>query len=372
MSKKKMKTDIKLLLVGNGFTSYLIKGYESKLMKDKLRSELPCLVEKVDSVWKKISATIMGDYEDINDLNYPYEVLDNAWLAIRDEEGIIPHSTHIEVDKLSRIKTKIVDCFVNYYGIDRSNAIKIFGQFFSKRSSILRFFVVTKEKKDENGTKYIVPEIDSVEAFYALVKLCFRLNVINQEEKNSLVGKIKVVLRNGECFYAENITKEGISVEGIIHFLNEFDYIFTTNYDQLLEVCCRDIIHLHGSFSEGDIILGIDDVEKQRKIKYTDRIDVLRSLRCSEIHVFGYSGRNDIHINDAVKENGAPIIFYCKDALGDKDNPSSKEIKNDELNNVKYQKSVKWSFGISDIDECDFTFKDREIVWNRIRGYNLK
>lgn len=353
MSNKRKTVDKKIILVGNGFTSSLVPNYRNSVMKQLLRNQHPMLVDRVDSLWGKIYSITKGAYDDFNDLYVPFEVYDNPWLAIRDEEGIVSHDTHIEVDNLSRIKDAVIKCFVEEYKIDFYNANKIFHKFFSDRSSILRFYVVE-------------PTIDAIEPFYALAKLSCRLNVINHEQRNLLVNAIKMILRNNEQFYFDDIPNSGIVREGVRRFLNQFSMIFTTNYDQLLEICDRPVVHLHGSFLEKNIILGIDEDEKQRKNKYSERLDFLRNVECSEISIFGYSGRNDIHINKAIKENGGDIVFYCYDGLTGKSSPSAEDFKRDELHNKKYHECVKWCFGISVKDRYNFFFRNRNEVWDSI------
>ena len=350
MSRKKTDAS-KILLIGNGFTSQLIPAYKSKEMKAVINLKYPDVVSKIDSVWKDISATTIGVYDDINDLNYPYEVLDDIKLAIRDEEGVVPHSTHIEVDNLSRIREPIETCFIRNYGIDPANAKKIFNKFFCKGSSILRFQVIWSE-------------VEAIEPFYALVKLAFRLNVIDQNEKNMLVRTIKLVLRNNDKFYFKDISNFESYLDGVQCFLNQYNTIFTTNYDQLLEISGKNVVHLHGSFLDDDIILGIDEIEKQNKNKrYSERVQLLRNIKCDEIHIFGYSGKNDIHINTAIRENGCKIVFYCFDNLKGKVNPTAEDIKIDELHNKKFHDCVKWSFGIPKGTKGNFVFKDRDEIW---------
>lgn len=359
MSKKVRKENKKILLVGNGFTSALIPNYRNSTMKRMLRDLYPALVIMVDSIWENIYNITKDVYRDINDINEPREVYDDLRVAIMDEEGIVPHKTHIEVDNFSGIKDSIINCFTTIYEIDLSNATKIFKKFFLHRSSILRFQVVC-------------PEIEAIEPFYALVKLAFRLNVINHDEKNTLVNAIKHILRNNDQFYFDDVQGAESLKEGVRCYLNQFSKIFTTNYDQLLEVCDTEIVHLHGSFLEKDIILGVDEEEKQIKNKYAMRLELLRNIDCVEIHIFGYSGKNDIHINTAIRDNGCNIVFYCLNNIKHCDNPFPEDVKKDELHNTKFHNCVKWSFGISEKEKCNFVFRDRDEIWNQIFMYVKK
>lgn len=124
-----------------------------------------------------------------------------------------------------------------------------------------------------------------------------------------------------------------------IKFFERFTTIFTTNYDLVIDDLVADKVkHLHGGFgfqtpfkrndnrtsSSGYyIVLGADGEDKSRSLfgyKPIDKPSLLKGYFASlatedfdELHIFGYSGENDNHINNAILNNDRikKIIYYC-------------------------------------------------------------
>lgn len=136
-------------------------------------------------------------------------------------------------------------------------------------------------------------------------------------------------------------------------FLNAYGYVYTTNYDTILDDVYSGVVaHLHGSFlidkdgcvrngkvniADSLIVWGKDDAEKMQQIDEVSGMHKLNrgfrfnisklntvsaldgyfsSLRnglFSELDIIGFSGENDKHINEELVKNSTleQINFYC-------------------------------------------------------------
>ncbi len=188
------------------------------------------------------------------------------------------------------------------------------------------------------------------------------------EGVDSLIDSAKKI-----CFNEGNngfscVEKE-VDINNAKSFISGFDEVFTTNFDYILDdIFSKDVKHLHGGFDyfkviykrnngvgiekydsrvkefdhslfsneeineiEQDcLIWGFDSEDKLRKsrggfgfpisfpffspISLLNRyLENLKSEDYIEIHIWGYSGNNDQHINNAIKNNKhlKRIIYYC-------------------------------------------------------------
>jgi len=196
----------------------------------------------------------------------------------------------------------------------------------------------------------------------------------------------KIYLNNGKNGIA-SISNSIIDVNKLTDYVSEFDYIFTTNFDSIIDdVYDKEVFHLHGGFnyskrreSNGEIhivkdiasnrpylIWGVDQVEKEGKsqggfsfpmsfpINFGGRSILqeyqrkLKSLDISELYIWGYSGLNDKHINNAISQNKniLAINIYC--------NPKG------EYGSKKYEDKAKSSYNCLNNGRIKF------IPWNEV------
>lgn len=138
----------------------------------------------------------------------------------------------------------------------------------------------------------------------------------------------KICYNDGQCDLSATSLKNYTKIK---RFFNSFSYVFTTNYDLILDdICkCKTVYHLYGSFNivkkrengkshceklkykvdynEAYLILGIHGEEKVRNMKagltlpirlsvtflssiFDQYLDKLQNGDYDELHVFGYSG----------------------------------------------------------------------------------
>lgn len=178
-----------------------------------------------------------------------------------------------------------------------------------------------------------------------------------------------VTIRDFACQYYWNVGLNGINGiknpkfnrEQFEAFLNTYEYVFTTNYDTILDDAYeKEVKHLHGSFliekdgcvrdnrdncPDSLLIWGIDDAEKNQQIDEVSGLHKLnrgfrfnisklnmvsaldgyfRSLCTgdfSRLDIVGYSGENDKHINRELVKNSTlnHINYFCSpDKIEDK------------------------------------------------------
>lgn len=136
----------------------------------------------------------------------------------------------------------------------------------------------------------------------------------------------------------------------LANLLAQFTDIYTTNYDTILDDFLQEQnrypFHLHGGFSinhrnkdpdgrytpdKARLIWGVNADEKFRDLgagldfadtdfgafrfsqsRLADYFDFLRNREYDEIHILGFSGENDAHINERIKTNPSikNIIVY--------------------------------------------------------------
>lgn len=158
---------------------------------------------------------------------------------------------------------------------------------------------------------------------------------------------------NGGKNGKDGIDNPNINLELLEKHTKEYSYIFTTNYDTILDDLFQGsrVCHLHGGFTldrygtistknapNGFIVWGIDEFEKEAQLiknqnlhkwnngafynsglKYNQKsqpfLDFcsLSTLDFTELYVLGYSGENDKHINSKIAQNHhlKTIMFYC-------------------------------------------------------------
>lgn len=266
------------LLMGNGFSSQLIQAYQDVQMINK---------------FKELTGEL---YYDINNLLNPYRNLEN-----KSEKNIIEmlEKQHIRGD---------------HY---------------------LRYFINQNLKEE-----LYKPEITGLETLLKVAHLFHHIKEFSYDEIQQVFNFI--------CFNNGLNGLDGITVnynqDNLKEYINSFSDVYTTNYDTILDdLYENEVNHLHGGFFYNKIksmngsifiqreeqklclensylIWGRNFEEKTQKTKggfsfpisfpFSSGSSVLNKyfskLECDdyeEIHIFGFSGLNDNHINERIKEN---------------------------------------------------------------------
>lgn len=118
-------------------------------------------------------------------------------------------------------------------------------------------------------------------------------------------------------------------------FFQKYSTIFTTNYDLILDSLVHDKVkHLHGGinfaspyeksnkqiYDDCYLIMGADAHTKKVEMKskreesiFKKYYDSLSTEDFDEFHIFGYSGENDQHINNAIQRNRRikKVVFFA-------------------------------------------------------------
>jgi len=301
----------KILLTGNGTTSQLIYNYKDEYMIEEFNKQKPEV----------------------------YDLINRFFNAFRVSEQAIKDETKAHV--LCALKDK-----------GFSNPATTYKTFFEDYG----LYQETKKK-----------HVTNIEA---LLKVA-RLNNFD----NNLYGEVE---KTANSIYYNNghhgikaIDNKLISLEKFKIFINEFRSVFTTNYDSILdELSEKEVYHLHGGFyytrkkkdngeihivksnkhsipKESTLIWGTDAEEKTEKMHggftfpmsfainfdgysildeyYRD----LQSIDVAQLFIWGFSGYNDAHINEAISKNPniKEIYKYCNPATEVNDSNYKKLIE---------------------------------------------
>ncbi len=327
----------KVLLAGNGFTSNLIKEYSNVQMMAKIKD---------------------SNFELFNVINRKFDLF-RCLVISKDEE--------------KDNKERIINCIKENNLWAEKPAEEIYEVYF-----------------ENYGLKYelVKADLSGIEMLLKVTKL-FKMTI--EKELKQIANEIYFNDGNNGI----NSIKEGINIDKLNEFINSFNQVYTTNFDFLLDNVYKDeVFHLHGGFDYTkikeqcgaiDIIRGaykgkdenFEILEEpflawgivgDEKLKSTkggmtfpmsfpfrfplSAIDIyfdkLEKSEIEEIHIWGYSGQNDKHINDKIKSNPniKRIYYYC--------NPKT------ELHDEKYHKHIDSLFMT---DGKTVALKSWEIIW---------
>jgi hypothetical protein len=339
----------KALLAGNGMTAKIISDYEDCNMMTTFDSQNHDLLVEINNSFEQFRYRGIS-YSDIHkDTGHGVVICNN----IKINKALY--------DFLLMQLTKIF-----------SNAVEIFTKFFIKYSLIYQV---------------MLSELYGIES---LLKVANMLKMDNYNDIRSIANILYYNNGNNGLSSARNI-----NVNKFKAFIDSFDFIFTTNYDKLLDDSTKKkIYHLHGGFnytrlslkthpysvqifrvSDGDLplseaylIWGIDEDEKIMQMEgrsflpfflgitpyprsaLSEHLAELKKNNFNEIHIWGYSGQNDGHISKAIVDNHylKNIFIYC--------NPST------ELGNKNYEERIKQIYSGS--QEC--IFKSWNEIWAEV------
>lgn len=308
------------ILIGNGMTSQIIKEYSNHIMMSRIESELSDLVIR------------LNDYFEV--FRLPIKELESYSIGT----GICG-SNKLGSMSLNRQIT----------GIKHNNLVKV--------KVLNHLSKLGFENCEEQYEKFFIrygliyetqnQRITSLENILKAVLLFSRVKLFTHQEYEK-IKKVatNVYHNNGNCTIESVL---GINLDKFKEYMSRFELIFTTNYDLVLDTLLmdKDVLHIHGGFNytgrnkkekhvvnpdEAYLVWGSNSEEKESQINSSldygnidfgnfnyggssllhDYIVDLRTKQFSDIHVFGYSGENDNHINEAIRMNHniERIIFY--------------------------------------------------------------
>ncbi|WEK53469.1 MAG: hypothetical protein P0Y55_12865 [Candidatus Cohnella colombiensis] len=306
----------KALLIGNGFTLNLNNEYSNSRMMEKFRKRIPNLINRAEEefkLYRNCSFTLSDLYNVSEALFCGNDLLCGGNLYTSSDRIYISEAAKSWViEKLS------IQGF--------NDPELIFTEYFENYGLI---YSINKD------------EILGVETYLKVISLFKEIGKFNENE----YAEIKIVAY--EVYYNEgkhgksSIRNNEIDVGKLASTLSEYVDIYTTNYDTILddflEEQNRFPFHLHGGFSTNHrnkdpdgrydpknarLIWGINAEQKFEELKVgfdfgdidysafrygqsrlADYFDFLKERQYDEIHILGYSGENDAHINQRIKEN---------------------------------------------------------------------
>lgn len=277
----------KAILIGNGVTSQLIDDYKDCKMMDRVKKEI-------------------GDI---------YDEIDNLLIPFRN------------------LKQK-----------DKESICKILADLNIENHHYQRYFV-EQNLLDELNHEHIY-------ALETLLKVAHLFNHIKKFDYNLIKSIANKIYYNHGNNGIESIDVNNFSVEYFTKFINEFDYVFTTNFDNVLDdIYNKEVFHLHGGFyyrkiredngaifiiksktripiEDAYLIWGRNFIEKENQTKggftfpisfpfysgssiLEEYFNALKNNDFEELHIWGYSGLNDNHINQQISANSKLKRIYC-------------------------------------------------------------
>lgn len=192
------------------------------------------------------------------------------------------------------------------------------------------------------------PHIIAIET---LLKVAHLFHHVAEIDYNKITAIANIIYYNNGNNGAAEIKAE-FPVEKFIQFINSYQYVFTTNFDNILDDTYQDeVMHLHGGFyyrdcrednlhwveksaralspKEACLIWGRNAQDKEIQqhgtfsfpIKFPFKIphsvldDYMKNLTRGDfetLEIWGYSGLNDRHINSSIQKNPniCRIIYY--------------------------------------------------------------
>lgn len=328
------------LLVGNGFTSHIIREYTNTYMMDLLKQKEKKIYSDADylfSVFRRTNGTAAG--------------LSN-----------------------NGAKTQIID------DLDRlsfANSENVFETYFADYGLIYEC----------NNA-----HISSVENLLKVISLFQLIDRFSDDDKKKITHTAnQLYFNNGNNGLSAT---SQVTQAAICQFAATYTWIFTTNYDCIFDDACfgsDKVKHIHGGFYFKDrhhtskeklspddayLIWGINGEDKERQLKggltldrnhkiLMDRtgrflrvlsvlekyLKQLENLQISHLDIFGYSGENDQHINKAISRNKniEQIRYFCKA---------------DDVNKAKIQEEIRQRFMLS--KEVCITLHSWDEIWSKI------
>jgi len=293
----------KALLVGNGFTAQIIPDYSSCALMAKVWSLIPNEMRKIERIFNPFRIRTA----EVNPYYY------HALPEYGDSEdcfiGYVP--TYVEEIFSPDLRTEICRILAEECNIKNPSQL-------CKRLFIDAGLCYEISKK----------EIVGIETPLKIIQIGIENGSISKQEAKRIEVTIKgVFFNNGNYHLPKREDCKGVVINPVKanRYFDKFSTIFTTNYDLVIDDFVHDKVrHLHGGFcfpnayckdykhsdpSLYEIVVAADGKGKKQQIyraKETLFSKYLLSLATEdfdELHILGYSGENDMHINNAIRNN---------------------------------------------------------------------
>lgn len=305
----------KVILVGNGFTSHLIDSYSNKYMLDFLKYHSGDLYNRINQNFESLRKKVESFELEEQALGVCGDTICGMTPLFRPTIGIV-YNQELKNHIIEELESK------GFQGVE-----KIYNDFF-----VAYGLIYDTQHRD----------ITNIESALKIVELFKTIGKFTSDDYSKIKNFAnKLYYNDGNC-EIENIDRG--DKEKIRKFFKSFNKIFTTNYDLLIDSALSDynvVRHLHGGYcyrskfersnkklnsDESYLVWGINSEEKVDEligaVDFSEgntsfgtsilekHINELRELESYELHIFGYSGENDGHINDAIKSSNINDIFY--------------------------------------------------------------
>lgn len=316
----------KAILIGNGFTSFLIKEYSNNTMME-------LMIEKLGSAYSIANSKFDSFRFSHKSKDKLYKYGGGTYCG----DGLFcSEQTYLMSDYLIYDNEAKVHIINTLESLGFNNPNEICEKYF------LGYGLIYEVNKQN---------ISNVENLLKIVNMFCLIGLFSSDDEK------KIILVANEIYY--NNGNYGLkdtsltSYSKIKSFFVKFEFIFTTNYDLVLDDICNNrnkVYHLHGGFNiehqntksnkrlnnkEAFLVWGINGEDKYNKLSpghdfnhidfndyrfgqslLADYFDELQIGGFQELHIFGYSGENDQHINQrlVMNKNLENIYFYCNPA----------------------------------------------------------
>jgi len=334
----------KILLIGNGLTSQLIPEYKNDCMMNLFAEENRDLLSKANALFSSLRYKV-----DVVNYTATSAVLGGHPL-LRAVVGFSPNPKLIELIKINLQKMG----FTNNYQ-------EIFSTFFE-------LYGLLYETQNES--------ISSIESLLKVISLFQTIGAFNDEDaRRAHVLSNKIYYNNGA--FRGKILPDRVQLQ-LGQWLDTYQEVYTTNYDMVLDdtyTSPKGVYHLHGGFTYSDryhklkeplrwdeayLIWGISGEAKMEQMKseglsfpisfpmefkmsiFEDYLKKLQHSDAEQIDIFGYSGENDNHINNAIINNDhiKEVVYYCSPRDATSGVYGAKMYTINELFNCKNNKKI--------------------------------
>lgn len=306
----------KALLIGNGFTSNLVESYKNEPMMKEFYKRLPEMIERIEekfNVFRNLDLT-NSDLYNVTKALFCGDDLFCGNSVYPSDDGI-----HIRESIRIWIIEKLKD-------LGFSEPEKIFKEYF-----------------EIYGLIYSInyPKLVGVETYLKVVHMFMEIGDFCKEDYSYIKHIANEVYFNTGKHGLDSIDNPNMDVPKLVTVITDFTDVYTTNYDTILDDILkleeRFPYHLHGGFSinhlnknpngryspnEARLIWGINAESKLNELRVgfdfnhinfnafrfgdsqiSEYFDYLEEREYEEIHILGFSGENDEHINRRIKNN---------------------------------------------------------------------
>ncbi len=313
----------KALLVGNGFSSQYISAYRNDNIVQKFKDTSPLIYSRIDACFEPFR-------KGIDRYTFYVSPLRSGTIMCGRGTGLRAESLNFSSLLVNHIKKVISEI-----GFSDS----VFNEYF------IGYGLIHQTQKDH------------VEDIESLIKIAFLFkdkDLFTTEDILTIKDIANNIMYNNGKIGIDGIDNPNVTdivKDNLSSWINNFEYIYSTNYDDLIDdYYNKQVFHIHGGFhydvrdaklykniskrrldlQDAFLTWGISGEDKMSLIagfsfskivfsKFTfapsifqEYLDSLSSDGFEELHIYGYSGENDGHINERIARNNniKRIVYY--------------------------------------------------------------